>query len=171
MKDFISSDTCASSSQHRAWKVITALLYAARRTEGSPIVEFALVLPIMMILITGMASVGIFLSNYLALTNTVDSAARTMSMTRGMGYSDPCNYAIGAATSNGIGLNMSAITWQVKWTPQGGSSATYGSSCPGRAILANDTVSVSAQYPAVLMLYGLSPTNFNVVAQTSEQVQ
>ncbi len=50
--------------------------------EGGSLVEFALVLPMMLMLMTGMFSFGICLNNYIILTNAVNAGARGMALAR-----------------------------------------------------------------------------------------
>jgi len=50
--------------------------------EGSALVEFALILPMLMLLTTGMLIFGVAMNNYLQLTNAVSVGARTAPSTR-----------------------------------------------------------------------------------------
>ena len=154
------------STKHGFWQ----------RTEGGSLVEFALVLPMMMILITGMFSLGLGLNNYMILTNGVSAAARALSLTRGqtsptLAATDPCAYAIQTAASTLPGINRSGITYTIAWTPVTGTGASYSTSCPGLAMNAGDSVSVKAVYSTPLLVFGWKPTSLGATAQTAELVQ
>ena len=57
---------------------ISFFLCAADR--GSALVEFALILPMMLLLTTGILIFGVAMNNYLQLTHAVNVAARTVSL-------------------------------------------------------------------------------------------
>jgi Flp pilus assembly protein TadG len=50
--------------------------YVARRRRGQALVEFALILPILMLLVTGLLQFGVLLSSQIAFVNGVREAAR-----------------------------------------------------------------------------------------------
>ena len=54
------------------------LLCAAE--QGSALVEFALILPMMLLLTTGILVFGVAMNNYLQLTNAVSIGARTLAV-------------------------------------------------------------------------------------------
>ena len=158
---------------------------AALKTDGGPLVEFALIVPIFMILIVGMFSLGIMLNNYMVLTNIVGTSARNLALSRDISAaaSDPCNYAISQAITNSPSLNLSVVTWTVTWTsfsPSGtaltpstytSSSAGTLPSCTSQTIKQGDNVAVSAQYPVVYYQYGISPSSMNLTARSAELMQ
>ncbi len=79
----------------------------ARDEGGQALVEFALVIPVLMLILLGILKFGILYNNYLQLTDAVRSGARQMSIERGQG--DPCGDAAGAliASANlGSGLTV-----------------------------------------------------------------
>jgi Flp pilus assembly protein TadG len=145
--------------------------------RGSSLVEFALTLPLMLALVTGMFTIGIATNNYMILTNAVGAGARALSLTRGqttptLAATDPCAYAVQIANQAGPGLNTAAITYTITWTPSGGSTTTYSKgSCAGASFGANDSIQVTGVYPITLTLFGWSPKSTNVTAQTAELVQ
>jgi Flp pilus assembly protein TadG len=148
---------------------------------GGALIEFALVLPLMVMLITGMASFGLAISNYLILTSSVDSGARALSLARGqtspaLAASNPCAYAVQVANNSSPSLNPSSLTYSIAWTTINASgtsvTTTYSNaSCAGLALNAGDSVQVKAVYPFTIILYGWKPGALNMVSQTSELVQ
>jgi len=159
------------------------LLKALRRSNGGALVEFALILPMMMILIVGMFSIGIALNNYMVLTSIVGSSARYLALSHSISAaaSDPCKYAVQQATANSPSLNMSNVTWTVNWTTfdtsGNGTTTTYtGSagaapSCSSQAATTGDNVAVSAAYPIIFYQYGVVPRSLTLTARSSELMQ
>ncbi len=148
--------------------------------DGGSLVEFALVLPMMMVLITGMSSFAIALNNYMVLTNAVGSGARAIALSRGqtipaVASTDPCAYAVQMANNSSPNLNQSRVSYSVAWssTDAGGTVTTnnYTTSCPGVALNAGDTVQLRATYPFTPMVYGMSASVLNLASQTAELVQ
>lgn len=148
--------------------------------EGGSLVEFALVLPMMMMLILGMFSFGIAFNNYIVLTDAVGAGARTLSVVRGqttpaMAASDPCAYAVQITKNAAPVLKTSAMTFNIVWTTTNSSGAAvstpYTNTCPGLIVNAGDTVQVGASYPALIIMYGWKSGSFNLTAQTAELVQ
>src|ERR1700719_3458765 len=75
---------------------------------GGPAVEFALVLPMLLLLLVGMIEFGLTLNNYIMLTEAVRSGARQFAISRGgtTPYTDAVSQIHGAAA----GLNPSGVT-------------------------------------------------------------
>jgi Flp pilus assembly protein TadG len=149
-------------------------------SEGGSLVEFAVVLPLLMMVMTGMFSFGIALNNYLVLTSAVGSGARALSLTRGqttptLAATDPCKYAAAIANSAAPNLSSGSITYTFVWTTINTSgtavSTSYTSSCPALTMNAGDSVQMHASYPYSLVLYGWTPGTMNLTAQTAELVQ
>jgi len=149
-------------------------------TEGGSLVEFALILPCMMLLITGMVWFGIALNNYIVLTNAVGNGARALALARGqvtpsLAGTDPCAYSVQTANAAAPLLNTGSITYSVDWTTYNSSGAalvtSYDDSCPGLTLNANDSISFKAVYPFTVLIYGWKPTRLNLTAQTAELVQ
>jgi Flp pilus assembly protein TadG len=147
------------------------------RDHGSSMVEFALVAPMVMVLITGMFCFGIGINNYMILTNAVGAGARALSLTRNqttpaLAGSDPCAYAVQVANQSAVGLNTSAITYSITWIPATGSPTTYSTaSCSGAAFDQGDTVQVKAVYALPIAVYGWSRRTANLTSQTAELMQ
>jgi len=165
--------------------LIARLQRQVPRDDGGPLVEFALVVPIFMVLIVGMFSLGLMLNNYMVLTNIVGTAARNLALSRDItaASSDPCNYAVSQAVTNSPSLNLTAVTWTVTWTkfdssgnaltPSTYTSSSVGTmpSCSSQSITQGDNVAISAQYPVVFYQYGISPKSMNLTARSAELMQ
>jgi len=130
--------------------------------RGQALVEFALVLPVLMLVVLGILQFGTVYKNYIQLTNAADSGGRLFSIERGQ--SNPCtdivsqvNAAAATLKSSNIVVTMSALNSPTATSPSTYSSATGGScpwSSPGVLVSGNPTT-VTATYPFNLSLFGL----------------
>ena len=123
-----------------------------RREEGQALVEFALVLPILLMIVTGITSFGIVFYRYVTLTDAVRVGARTLALQRG--NSDPCtstaNQTVASAVD--VGLTNSQLTFSYNGTPFYASSSCSGS---GTGWNQGDSVTVQASIPYSLSIFGL----------------
>jgi Flp pilus assembly protein TadG len=136
--------------------------------DGGALVEFAMVLPMMMVVVTGIFFLGISLALYLQLTNATDIGARLLSVSRGQ-TTDPCNTAVVAVEAAAPNLSTSNLTFN--YTLDGQSYS--GTSCTaGAAYLVQGTSAVlEVQYPVHLGIYGLGWSTITLKSQTTELVQ
>lgn len=152
-----------------------------RGEEGGALVEMALVLPILMLVLTGIFSFGIAMANYMQLTEAVDVGGRLLAISRNQ-YLDPCAAAVTAIESAAPSLapaNMT-FTFVLNGTTYSGtscSSSSYTSGAAGAITTAgtaipNGTAQVTVTYPCNLAVYGrnLVPS-CHLTAQTTELVQ
>jgi len=150
--------------------------------QGSSLVEFALIVPMMMVLITGMFSIGMALSYYMILTNAASVGARAfaispeVTITTGKttkAITDPCAYAIQMATQATPTINPNSITYTITYTPTStGKSVTYTTgTCNTLSTNVGDFVQLQASYPYSLILYGYKPGTLNIQARSAEVVQ
>jgi Flp pilus assembly protein TadG len=143
---------------------------------GQALIEFYMVLPLMLILTTGILMFGIAMNNYLALTNAVSIGARTVAVNAGLTL-DPCSVASQAITAASPGLNSSKIkfTYVFNGVPASGTSCSSASVDSGAAgnLSSGSTVSVTATYPLNLSVFGGNYAASNAVlsATSTELVQ
>jgi len=105
--------------------------------------EFALVLPLLSMLLVGIIFGGMTFYNYVELTNSVAAGARTLANGRALG-SDACTQATTAITSSAGNLKTSqVVTGTIQFAGSGNSSCTSG---PQQG----DAGVVSAVYPCNL---------------------
>jgi TadE-like protein len=141
-----------SGVRSRTWR-------RARGERGQALVEFALVIPVLMLILLGILKFGILYNNYLQLTDAVRSGARQMSIERGQG--DPCGDAAGAliASANlGSGLKVKITDANPAdsadiYTFAAPSGPGVGT-CP--PIASGDAVTVAATYPCDLNFMGIN---------------
>jgi Flp pilus assembly protein TadG len=149
-------------------------------SDGSALVEMAVILPMMMLLITGTCSLGVVLNNYLVLTNATQNGAMQMAVSAGQTGLDPCQLAASNIAATSPALNAANITYTFYFsgapsgqTQVGPFTGTTASTCTGDAqyMTADSTVSVTTNYPVQLMIFGWSPVNMTLQTTTAELAQ
>jgi Flp pilus assembly protein TadG len=162
--------------------------------RGSALVEMAVVLPLMLVLITGMMSMGIVLNNYLVLAHASDIGARYLALNQGQftntATGNPCAMAAQQIQAAAVAIPASSISYgfgittpppspTTTWyggpgTGSGGFSGTTGASCGATGstnLQSGGTVTVSVQYPVVPMVMFWAHHTINLTATTTEIVQ
>lgn len=162
-----------------------------RREEGSTIAEMAMVLPIMLVVLTGVFSFGVALNQYLVLTNAVNNGARAFAMSAPsqdgnpsiVSGSDACKYAAttiqnSASTLDASNLSYTITYYSYKGNPGGtATTTTYtgtGSSAPSCSSLNMwqlDAVTIKASYPVTPVLFGWTNRTLSLTATSTEMVQ
>jgi Flp pilus assembly protein TadG len=137
-----------------------------RQRTGTAAVEFALVAPMLLLLVLGMCQFGITLNQYLTLTNAVRSGARQLSMSRGDAtpHTDTINQIYGSAPN----LTQASFTISLLIN---GTPCTTDAGCV-TALAAGLPATVTASYPCSLAFFG---DNFAPIctlsSQTTERVE
>jgi Flp pilus assembly protein TadG len=144
--------------------------------QGSALVEMALVLPMLLLLTTGMLVFGVAMNNYMQLTNAVSIGARAVANSAQV-TTDPCAVASSAIVAAAPGLNSSklSISYTFNGNPYSGlscSSADAGSGAAGD-LSKGVSVTVTATYPLNLSVYGnqFSANNAVLKSTSTEVVQ
>ena len=138
--------------------------------RGQSLVEFALTLPVMLLIVTGLMAFGITINNYLQLTDATSVGARQLAISRGT--SDPCATASSAIYAAAPLLTKTSYTF--KFTLNG--TSYPGTTCNSAGAAANlsqgSTATVLVTYPCNLKVYGstIIPSCI-LTAQTAELVQ
>jgi Flp pilus assembly protein TadG len=136
---------------------------------GQAAVEFALVLPILLLIVTAVFAFGIALHDYLELTDAVSIGARLLAINRGQ-TADPCATAAAAIEKAAPFLNSANMTFTI--TLNGNTNS--GASCTSGAaeMVQNTAATVTVSYPCNLSVFGanLAP-NCKMYAQTTEMMQ
>jgi Flp pilus assembly protein TadG len=137
--------------------------------RGSSIVEMALCLPVLLMIVTGIATFGIALNHYIMLTNAVEIGARQLAISRGQ-LADPCSTISTTIGSASPLLSSASIsyTFVLNGTSYPGKTCTAGAA----QLIEGTPAQVQATYPCTLLIYGknLAPS-CTLQAQTTELVQ
>jgi Flp pilus assembly protein TadG len=143
--------------------------------EGGALVEMAMVLPILLLMVTGIFSFGITLNNYLELTDAVSIGARYLALQAGQTL-DPCATAVtkielAAPFLKPANLSFAFVLNGVSYSGTSCSSSSYTTGAAGN-LMSAQPAQVTVTYPCSLAVYGrnLAPS-CTIVAQTTEIVQ
>jgi len=120
-------------------------------------VEFALVLPVLLVVLFGIIQFGITFSNYVALTDAVRAGARTAAVSRSS--SDPVGDVITRVSNASGDLDSSKVNVKPSdiVTPSGW---VYG-----------EDVTVTARYPYSINLLGIVIASGNLSSSTTERIE
>ena len=126
-----------------------------RREEGQTLVEFALVLPVLLLLLVGILKFGMLFNNYLTLTDVARAGARQLSLGRGSG-TNPCTLAEQqAVTSDGsLNLAVGSSSFSESFPASNANVETCGNSATSWA--QGDRVTFTATYPCDLKIMGVN---------------
>jgi Flp pilus assembly protein TadG len=151
------------------------LMRFLRKEQGQSLVEFALSLPVMLLIVTGIASFGIAMNQYLMLTNATNSAARQLAINRGL-TTDPCQLASSTVYGAAPLLTQASLSFTLvlNGTTYSGTSCSSSNTTTGAAgnLSQGSTAKITVTYPCVLQVYGknLIPSCV-LTAQDSELVE
>jgi Flp pilus assembly protein TadG len=144
------------------------------REDGNALVEFALTLPILMVVLVAIFEFGMAFNNQLQLTNAVGAGAQYLQQL-GTSSTDPCNDVYTTIKNSAPNLTPASISLTLN---MGGTKVT-GNSCSGDQsdLVPGGSFTVSATYPCNIALFGISlggiyTWNFscNLSAQSTEFV-
>lgn len=117
--------------------------------EGNALVEFALVAPLMLLLMTGMFSVVMALMNYQQLGNAVNTASQQVMAARSNG-SDPCAAVVSTVTTVLPSWTASKFTYTVQIYTTATASTTYGPTTGSSFSCTAGEANLTPDYPAAI---------------------
>ena len=120
--------------------------------RGQTTTEFAIVLPILALLLFAVIQFGILFNNYITITDASRAGARKAAVSRQTG--DPVGACVGAVRSSAGGLDQTKL----------------GVTCSSLWTRASD-VTVTATYPYDINLLGLVLASGQLRATTTERVE
>ncbi len=138
------------------------------RSEGSALVEMALILPVMMLVMTGILSFSLLLFQQIQLTETVCNGGRYLAVARSA--PDPCA-GVYSAIQNAPGLSANPTITITQNGTQIPTTCPYNTTTSTSYLIEGATVNVSVVSKSSLAVYGFSPTSFSLGSQISEIVQ
>jgi Flp pilus assembly protein TadG len=145
-----------------------------RREDGQAMVEFAIVLPLLLLLVTGMIQFGLLFNKYITLTDAARNGAQTLAIGRGL--SDPCDAAVLQTLQSGstTGLTSGQVTPSFSSSSDYCGSGAYTYNTSGNTSgneVEGDQATVTATQPFTLSVYGLTLGQLNLSASASDAVQ
>ena len=123
-----------------------------RNETGQTMAEFAIILPVLCVLLFGIIQIGIVFNNYVTLTDAVRAGARTAAVSRSGG--NPTGATTSAVRSSASDLNQTNLGVSVSsaWT-------------------AGTPVTVTATYPYSINLLGWVVAAGKLTSKTTERVE
>jgi Flp pilus assembly protein TadG len=123
-----------------------------RNEQGQTMTEFALVLPVLALILFAVIQFGIVFNNYVTLTDATRAGARKAAVSRQA--SDPVGNSVAAVRSSATDLNQSNldVTVTSTWQPTA-------------------DVSVTATYPYSISLLGMVVQSGRLSSTTTERVE
>jgi len=117
------------------------------REQGDALFEFAMIVPMLSMLLVGIVYGGITFYDYVTLANAVEVGARAVAINRGAGTGPPnaCSMGETALTNAATNLKSGLITISAE-----GFTGPGGSTC--NALVAGDYVTMSATYPCSMTI-------------------
>lgn len=146
-----------------------------QQQQGQSVVEFALTLPILLLVVTGITTFGIAMTNYVQLTESANVGGRALAISRNQ-VLDPCATAASAIQGAAPMLKSSSLSYSFVLN----GAAFSGSTCSSPNVnsgAAGDLVqgqpaTLTVTYPCVLKVYGVNYAPSCVLtAKTTELVQ
>jgi Flp pilus assembly protein TadG len=120
--------------------------------QGQTMTEFAIILPLFVVLLFGVIQFGIAFNNYVTLTDAARAAARKAAVSRESG--NPAGACVSAAQSAAADLKLANLTVTCSSTWQPGSDVT-----------------VTGTYPYSIKLLGWSVKSGNLKTEIKERVE
>lgn len=140
----------------------------ARDCAGSPAVEFALVGPVLLLLMFGIVTFGIAINNYIELTDAVRSGGRTLAISRSS--STPYTSTTSAITSSAP--NLTAAKINTTMTVNGTACASDSACSTALSTAAGGTLTVRATYPCNLTVMSVNyAPGCTLTATTTELIE
>jgi Flp pilus assembly protein TadG len=146
-----------------------------RSERGQSLVEFAVCLPVLLLLVTGIFTFGVAFNQHLQLTDATSVGARLLAISRGQ-TTDPCA-SIATAVAAAAPLLKSAqlqYAFVFNGVSYKGPSCKSGSTSTGAAanLVQGATAQVTVTYPCSLQVCGATLVSACVLtAQTAEMIQ
>jgi Flp pilus assembly protein TadG len=143
--------------------------------RGAALVETVFVLPVLLLVVTGITAFGLALNNYQVLTNAVNTGAQALAVSRGQ-TADPCKTATTAINAAALDLTTASISLKfVIVSPAGMTSYTSPAgttSCAGEqtVVVQGASAQITATYPCTLSIYGMSSA-CSLQTQVTEVIQ
>jgi len=145
----------------------------ARGHQGQAAAEFALSLPLLLIILTATLIIGVALYNDLQLTFATAAGGQLLSISRGQ-TTDPCKTTSQAVYQAAPYLNPSNLKFTIVLGANTVSANSAQPSCSGsqQYLVQSQSAQVTATYPCNLKIFGFSPVgNCALTARTTVLIQ
>jgi Flp pilus assembly protein TadG len=150
--------------------------------RGQALVEFAFLLPLLMVILLGVIVFGVAINNYLELTNGTTAGAQALAISRGQA-TDPCAAVTAPFYNAAFNLTQTNVKFTITVSsPPPSPTVLYtlannqaNPSCAAATadLIQGDTATVLVTYPCNLKVFGVNfaPNPCTLTAQTAESIQ
>jgi Flp pilus assembly protein TadG len=128
------------------------LSYLLTSESGASIVEFALVLPMTLVLMTGLLSFGVYINNWLLMTNATSLSCQNLAASRSTAAaSDPCQLVYNSFQQFSPSLLGSGLTFSLTFS--GNPTPYTATTCSGAAtyVTQGSSVQLTATHSCSLL--------------------
>lgn len=126
-------------------------------------VEFALVLPVLLLVLLAILKFGLLFENYLTLTDAVRSGARTLAI--GRGTANACTPAVAQVKASAGSLNQASLSVSA-------ANVTFTSPDSCTSLTSGNAVTIFATYPCNLSIMGVNfAPSCSLSASATERVE
>jgi Flp pilus assembly protein TadG len=132
-------------------------MWRRKRTQGDcgqTFVEFALALPLLVVILFGIIQFGIAFHDYITVTDATRAGARKAAVSRPLSPSQRTEAVVTAVRNSAQNLDQAALTPSVTSTWEPGADVT-----------------VTATYPYEIRLFGIPVQNGTLTSTTTERVE
>ena len=134
-----------------------------KREDGQAMTEFAIVLPVLLLILFGIIQFGIVFNNYIDVTSSAREGARTGAVSRSLGCSGEQTAISQAAKDAGTSLNQTNMTVTSNMATL---CAANGGNVPQGGQL-----TVTVQYPYSISLLGLVVSSGSLSASNTMRIE
>ena len=138
-----------------------------KNDEGVSAIEFAIIAPVLLMIVLGVFQFGIAMNQYLNLTNAAAQGALTLALSRGTTTPYTATTTAVAAAAPNLVAARTTITVTIN-----GVACTNDGTCSA-ALLAGQAALVRATYPCNLTVMGVNyaPNGCTLSAQSAQMIQ
>jgi Flp pilus assembly protein TadG len=138
--------------------------------SGASAVEFALIAPLLFVMLFGIIQFGLALNNYVELTDAVRNGGRNFAISRASASATPFTSTRTAITSSAANLTAASVT--VTATVNGTACTTDGGCTTLLNAAAGQAAVVTATYPCNLTVMGVNlAPSCTLTATTSDLIE
>lgn len=143
---------CKKIGRPAAQLIPRSWIETARDRAGVAALEFALIAPILLLILLGIIQIGLTFNSYLELTNGTEAGARQFAS--GRGSTTPWTTATSAVTSSAPYLTAKNVT--ITLQVNGAACASDAACSTALSNAAGQPATVSATYPCNLTIIGIN---------------
>ncbi|HEX3919061.1 MAG TPA: TadE/TadG family type IV pilus assembly protein [Caulobacteraceae bacterium] len=141
-----------------------------RDHSGASAVEFALIAPLLFVMLFGIIQFGLALNNYVELTDAVRNGGRNFAISRAAASTNP--YTTTSSSISSSAANLTAANIHLTVTVNGTACTTDSGCATALSAAAGDTAVITATYPCNLTVMGVNMApSCTLSATTSDLIE